>query len=91
MSEPKKPDEEFWRELYRNAAQSAAVSQAEANELLRIVMEVAQRMPEFDRGVLLSTIMDRLAAAREKVALDAWAKGIKFPLAPDLIDPTDQP
>jgi hypothetical protein len=81
MSEGSK-QAEFWREAFRDAAVNATVSQAEANELRRMLMEFAQRLPDFDRGVILSQVEDRLAAAREKAALDARDKGVKFPLPP---------
>jgi hypothetical protein len=61
---------EFWRDIAQQAMREAVDQQAEANALLGLIAEILQRLPDYERGIILASMEDRIEAAREKVALD---------------------
>ncbi len=70
-----KPDStEFWRDIAVQAMREAVDQQAEANALLLLIAEIMQRLPDYERGIIVASMEDRIAAAREKVAIDLTEK-----------------
>lgn len=61
---------EFWKDMALSAQRDALEQQAEATALLGLIAEIVQRSPEYERGIIAASLEDRIAAAREKVALD---------------------